>query len=65
MFDRVNNLGAYYFPSSDTKLTRGKELDKDAFLKLLVTQLRYQDPFSPMRIRSSLLKWLSLARSSR
>ena len=25
-----------------------KELDKDAFLNLLVTQMRYQDPSSPM-----------------
>ncbi len=48
MFDRVNGLGTYYFPSGNTKLSQGKELDKDAFLKLLVTQLRYQDPFSPM-----------------
>jgi flagellar basal-body rod modification protein FlgD len=27
---------------------RNDELDKDAFLKLLVAQLRYQDPSSPM-----------------
>ncbi|WP_018132557.1 flagellar hook capping FlgD N-terminal domain-containing protein [Effusibacillus pohliae] len=31
--------------------TAAKELDKDAFLKLLVTQLKYQDPLSPMQDR--------------
>ena len=31
--------------SSDTK--SGNEIDKDMFLRLLVTQLKYQDPMSP------------------
>ena len=31
--------------------TRNNDLDKDAFLRLLVTQLRSQDPLSPMEDR--------------
>lgn len=40
-------------PGSSTTNTTGttapkQELDKDAFLQLLVTQLRYQDPLNPV-----------------
>ena len=38
----ADNWGATAAPS-----TRSTELDKDAFLKLLVAQLKYQDPLSP------------------
>ncbi|WP_299036274.1 flagellar hook assembly protein FlgD [uncultured Pseudokineococcus sp.] len=34
--------------SSEAVRAPKKELDKDAFLNLLVTQMRYQDPSSPM-----------------
>ena len=35
-------------PAAATTSTRGKsDLDKDAFLKLLVAQLKYQDPLNP------------------
>jgi len=34
--------------SSQAASAPKKELDKDAFLQLLVTQMRYQDPSSPM-----------------
>jgi flagellar basal-body rod modification protein FlgD len=34
--------------SSDLSAVANQTLDKTAFLKLLITQLRYQDPMSPM-----------------
>jgi len=41
------NKGEYVSnPSNNRKV--GSELDKDAFLQLLVTQMRYQDPLDPM-----------------
>ena len=40
-------------------------LDKDDFLKFLVTQLTHQDPTQPMKTENSSLKWPSFLRSSR
>lgn len=45
----VNSVGTNYTTTtSSTKSTASSELGKDEFLQLLVTQLKYQDPLSPM-----------------
>lgn len=36
-----------YIKSANTKEKSGSDLDKDAFLQLLVTQMQYQDPLNP------------------
>ena len=35
------------------------QLGQEDFLKLMTTQLQNQDPFAPMEMVSSLLKWLN------
>ncbi len=42
---QANNTSTTY--SSSTKSESSTDLDKDAFLQLLVTQMRYQDPMNP------------------
>lgn len=42
--DIVSNAKSYAAPKNESKST---DLDKDAFLQLLVTQMRYQDPLNP------------------
>ncbi|MFC4768789.1 flagellar hook capping FlgD N-terminal domain-containing protein [Effusibacillus consociatus] len=37
--------------SADNKSAVSKQLGKDEFLKILLTQLKYQDPMSPMQDR--------------
>ncbi|MCS7234198.1 MAG: flagellar hook assembly protein FlgD [Synergistetes bacterium] len=46
----ANGIGTTYLYSSTSGNLKSSnsELDKNAFLKLLITQLRYQDPLSPM-----------------
>ena len=41
----------YNYYNSDKTSSKSNNLDKDAFLKLLVTQLQNQDPLSPMEDR--------------
>ncbi len=41
----INNSDSY---TTDTKVKDGSILGKDDFLKLLITQLRYQNPLEPM-----------------
>lgn len=39
----------YLYPNTNSSSkSSNSELDKNAFLKLLITQLRYQDPLSPI-----------------
>lgn len=51
----VNNTtetqNKYNYYNSNEGTTKSNNLDKDAFLKLLVTQLQNQDPLSPMEDR--------------
>ncbi len=41
-----SSTGEYMLP--ETRKQPAKTLDKDAFLQLFITQLKYQDPMSPM-----------------
>ncbi len=46
--NNVNSTGSGY-GTNNVQLTKGNsDLGKDEFLKLLVTQLKYQDPLNPM-----------------
>lgn len=47
MVDAVSNSGAAQQASLATAMTGGKEMGRDAFLKLLVAQLKNQDPLKP------------------
>ncbi|AEG15347.1 flagellar hook capping protein [Desulfofundulus kuznetsovii DSM 6115] len=44
----VNSASSIYYNPQDKFQPAKKELDKDAFLQILVAQLRYQNPMSPM-----------------
>lgn len=43
----VDNTSAESLANSKTKKTGNSSLDKDAFLQLLVAQMKYQDPLEP------------------
>ena len=58
--DPVSGLSADYFQTSDTQSVPG-ELDKNAFLNLLVTSLRYQDPSEPMSTNDLMAQTTQLA----
>ncbi len=45
----VNNLTSLTSGTTTTQADNTSSLGKDQFLKLLVTQLKYQDPLSPMK----------------
>ena len=53
--NQENNEKIYYFPKDDTKEKtigeRNKDMDKNAFLRLLTTQLANQDPLNPIEDR--------------
>jgi flagellar basal-body rod modification protein FlgD len=44
----INPIGAYAASQMDQTPVGGDNIDKQAFLQLLVTQLRHQDPMSPV-----------------
>jgi flagellar basal-body rod modification protein FlgD len=43
----VNGVGANAAATTTSPLTRADNMGRDAFLKLLVTQLQHQDPTKP------------------
>ena len=44
----VSAIDTSQYASTGADRTTGSDLDKDAFLSILVSQLQYQDPLSPM-----------------
>ncbi|MGY1689580.1 flagellar hook capping FlgD N-terminal domain-containing protein [Geodermatophilus sp. SYSU D01105] len=47
MTDPVGGTGGIPTTPATTSVTRTDQMDKDVFLKLLVAQMRYQDPSNP------------------
>lgn len=46
--DQIDKLNAISKDQKNNKKLKDNELGQDAFLKILTTQLQYQDPMSPM-----------------
>jgi flagellar basal-body rod modification protein FlgD len=46
--DQLNEMTGATAPKDPYAVTKKKNLDKDAFLKMFMTQLKYQDPTSPV-----------------
>ncbi|MEO5666600.1 MAG: flagellar hook assembly protein FlgD [Bdellovibrionota bacterium] len=46
--DQLNEMTGATAPKDPYAVTKKKNLDKDAFLKMFMTQIKYQDPTSPV-----------------
>jgi flagellar basal-body rod modification protein FlgD len=46
--DQIDRLDQISKDQENAKKLENQDMDKDAFLKLFMTQLQYQDPLSPM-----------------
>ncbi len=46
--DQIDKLNKITKDQENKKKLESQNIDKDAFLKLFMTQLQYQDPLSPM-----------------
>jgi len=58
----VNEVFTRAFPTTSVSETsRNDELDADAFLKLLITELQYQDPLNPMNDREFMTQLAQLS----
>ncbi|WP_083996506.1 flagellar hook assembly protein FlgD [Fervidobacterium thailandense] len=59
MLMNVNKISNLF--SSATERTTKKDMDKEAFLKLLITQLKNQDPLEPMKDRDFIAQMSQLS----
>jgi len=58
----VNEVFTRAFPTTSiSETTAQNELDSDAFLKLLITELRFQDPLNPMNDREFMTQLAQLS----